>query len=61
MELILIIGLALSGYAIMQPSTGIYQITTDGTAIIRMDTRTGKMERCSGSPIECKPVEFAPK
>lgn len=57
MEIILIIGLALSGYSIMQPSSGTYQIIKDETGIIRLDTRTGVMERCAGEPLVCTVIK----
>jgi len=44
--------------AIPQPSPGTYMFTQDGTSIVRMDTRTGLMERCSlvGNTLTCRQV-----
>lgn len=57
MELILILGLALSGYSVMQPASGTYQIIPDGPNVIRLDTRTGVMERCTVEPFVCKVIK----
>jgi len=44
--------------AIPHPNPGTYQIATEGETIIRMDTRTGAMERCSlvGNSLVCKQI-----
>lgn len=45
------------------PNTGTYAVTTDGPYIVRMDTRTGTMERCTlvGSVVTCEPATVAAK
>lgn len=46
------------------PAAGTYQIAAkDDNSIMRMDTRTGKVERCwlKGEALECAPVQQAAK
>lgn len=57
-ELLIAIGLALSAYSAVQPAPGTYQIIQDGASIIRVDTRTGVMERCAvGEVLVCKVIQ----
>ena len=54
---ILIAALLIYG-AIPHANPGTYSFTQDGTAIVRMDTRDGRMERCTlvGNTLTCKQV-----
>lgn len=43
------------------PAPGTYTTTADKDGIIRTDTRTGRMERCSvvGTVVSCSPMTIA--
>lgn len=45
LSLALICAIVGAAWAWVSPSVGTYQIASDGQGIVRMDTRTGKMER----------------
>lgn len=52
--------IVLMGYQtfVHAPDAGTYAVFADGSSIIRTDTRTGKMERCSlaGNLLSCSPI-----
>lgn len=58
METLLIISLVAGLFSMSQPSAGTFTAISDGSTIVRMDTRTGAMERCSlaGNILTCKAV-----
>lgn len=60
MELILVMMLALQALTVVSPplSPGVYQTVAVGTDLIRTDTRTGEISRCTLNVtyIECVPV-----
>ena len=58
--LLIVAGLLI--YSAAQTPPGIYQVAPVNGAIIRMDTRTGTMERCTvGSVVVCESVKEAGK
>lgn len=60
MTLILIALLAYG--ALPHPAAGTYSFERDGETIVRMDTRSGSMERCTlGTTLVCEPVQVAAK
>lgn len=61
MEILLAISLAAGLFSMAQPSTGTYTVMQQGGSIVRMDTRTGTMERCSivGARVSCEEIVAA--
>lgn len=58
---IIVILMAFMAWPHAQPGT--FQIVQDGESIIRTDTRTGAMERCTvaGNALTCEPISVAAK
>jgi hypothetical protein len=61
MEMILIISIMAYSAFGQPPGAGTFSAVKDGADIIRMDTRTGTMERCEvdGATVTCKPMTGA--
>lgn len=62
MEILLAASLLFGMFSMAQPSAGTYAMTQSGATLVRMDTRTGTIERCSliGNEIDCKPTVATP-
>ncbi|MCR4297545.1 MAG: hypothetical protein NUV75_02145 [Gallionella sp.] len=60
-EALLAISVAAGVWSMQQPYVGTYTLTKDGQTIVRMDTRTGTMERCTlaGNALSCRAVVAA--
>ncbi len=48
-------------WSILAPSVGRYALASDPVGVVRMDTKTGAMERCRvlGEALQCKALETA--
>lgn len=57
--------IAIAAYSAFMPhaNPGTFAVIQDGAGIVRVDTRTGSMERCSlvGNTLTCAPVSVASK
>lgn len=66
LDLLIALGLAISGYSVLQPVPGTYQVVAVNQGLIRVDTRKGTAEFCQPQATEdgavvlaCKPLPEA--